>query len=64
MKVRSTIQNVVFWISLGAIIWLIAGTIAFIIGAEDKIVWTCISGATLGVIGIKYSVRRNQRTGI
>jgi hypothetical protein len=64
MKVRSTIQNVVFWISLGAIAWLIAGTIAFVIGAEDKIVWTCICGASLGVIGIKYSVRRNQRTGI
>jgi hypothetical protein len=64
MKVRSTIQNVVFWISLGAIIWLVAGAIAFVVGAEDKIVWTCISGASLGVIGIKYSVRRNQRTGI
>jgi hypothetical protein len=64
VKVRSTIQNVVFWISLGAIIWLVAGTVAFIAGAQEKIIWTCISGATLGVIGIKYSVRRNQRTGI
>jgi hypothetical protein len=64
MKVRSTIQNVVFWISLGAIAWLVAGAIALYIGAETKIVWTCISGATLGVIGIKYSERRNRRTGI
>ena len=34
------------------------------IGAEAKVIWTCVVGAALGVIGIRYSIRRARRSGI
>jgi glycopeptide antibiotics resistance protein len=31
---------------------------------ETKYVWTCVCGAALGVIGIRYTIRRNRRSAI
>jgi hypothetical protein len=60
----SNIKTVVALIALGSIAWLAAGVIALAMGAESKIIWTCVVGASLGVIGIRYSIRRSRRSGI
>jgi hypothetical protein len=60
----SNIKTVVLLIALGSIAWLAAGVVAIALGAEAKIIWTCVVGATLGVIGIRYSIRRSRRSGI
>lgn len=60
----SNIKTVVVLIALGSIAWLAAGVVALAMGAESKIIWTCVVGASLGVIGIRYSIRRSRRSGI
>ena len=60
----SNIKTVVFLIALGSILWLAAGIVAVAVGAESKIIWTCVVGAALGAIGIRYSIRRARRSGI
>ncbi|PHX69468.1 MAG: hypothetical protein CK523_04105 [Actinobacteria bacterium] len=60
----SNIKTVVILIALGSIAWLVAGVVALAMGAESKVIWTCVVGAVLGAIGIRYSLRRSRRTGI
>ena len=60
----SNIKNVVTLIAVGTIACIAAGAVAVVIGAESKIIWTCVVGAVLGVIGIRYSIRRSRRSGI
>jgi hypothetical protein len=61
---KSTIKSVVTLVSIGTICWVTAGVIALAIGAESKIIWTCVVGAALGFTGIRYSVRRNRKSPI
>jgi hypothetical protein len=60
----SNIKTVVILIALGSIGWLAAGVVGLAMGAESKVIWTCVVGAALGAIGIRYSIRRSRRTGI
>jgi uncharacterized membrane protein HdeD (DUF308 family) len=64
MATKSTITSVVTLVSIGTICWVAAGVIALAVGAESKIIWTCVVGAALGVAGIRYSIRRNRKSGI
>jgi FtsH-binding integral membrane protein len=61
---KSSIKSVVTLIALGSICWVAAGVVAIAAGAQQKIIWTCFVGALLGVVGIRYSIRRNRRSGI
>jgi uncharacterized oligopeptide transporter (OPT) family protein len=61
---KSTITSVVTLVSIGTICWIVAGVIALAIGAEAKIIWTCVVGVALGLLGIRYSIRRNKRSAI
>jgi hypothetical protein len=61
---KSTIASVVTLVSIGTICWVAAGVIALAIGADTKIIWTCVVGAALGLTGIRYSVRRNRKSAI
>lgn len=60
----SNIRSVVTLVAIGTIGWLVAGVIATAMNAESKIIWTCIFGAILGALGIRYSIRRARRSGI
>ena len=60
----SNIKSVVTLIALGSIAWLAAGVVAIAMNADSKIIWTCVVGAILGITGIRYSIRRNRRSGI
>lgn len=61
---RTKISSVVALVSAGTIAWVAGGVIALAAGAEAKILWTCVVGVALGLTGIKYSIRRNNRSGI
>ena len=61
---HTSIKTVVTLIAIGSICWLAAGVVAIATGAEAKVIWTCVVGAVLGAIGIRYSIRRSRRTGI
>ena len=60
----SNIKNVVTLIAVGTIAWIGAGAVTVVIDAESKIIWTCVVGAVLGVMGIRYTIRRSRRSGI
>ena len=61
---QSNVRTVVLVIAIGTISWLIAGAAFLIADFETKYVWTCVCGAALGVIGIRYTIRRARRSGI
>lgn len=61
---ESNLKNTVVLIAVGTIAWLIAGAAFLVAGSESKYVWTCVCGAALGVIGIRYTIRRARRSGI
>ena len=58
------VRTVVILVTIGTVAWLIAGMVTLVIGAESKIIWTCILGAALGATGVRYSIRRAKRSGI
>jgi uncharacterized membrane protein HdeD (DUF308 family) len=64
MSQKSPIKTVVTLVAIGTIAWLIAGMVAITLEAESKYIWTCVVGALLGVTGIRYSIRRDRRSGI
>jgi CHASE2 domain-containing sensor protein len=60
----SHLRTVVTLVAIGTICWLVAGIIAIVLGAESKVIWTCLTGAVLGTVGIRYTIRRSRRSGI
>ena len=58
------LRNAVTLVAIGTICWVIAGVIAFAANSDAEIIWTCISGALLGLVGIRYTIRRERRSGI
>ena len=47
----------------GIVIWSIALVILIAIGASSEKIYTCIVGAVLGLIGLRYTIRRAKREG-
>lgn len=58
------LRNAVTLVAIGIMCWVIAGVIALAVGADAKVIWTCVMGAGLGVVGIRYTIRRDRRSGI
>ena len=58
------LRNAVTLVAIGIICWVVAGVIALASNADAKIIWTCISGAMLGLIGVRYTIRRERRSGL
>ena len=48
----------------GTLAWIVAGVIALAANAESKIIWTCVAGFVLGLIGLRYTRRRARRIGL
>jgi len=63
-KQGSPIKTVVILVAIGTIAWLIAGMVGITLDYDSKYVWTCVVGAALGATGIRYSIRRDRRSGI
>jgi hypothetical protein len=51
-------------VAIGIICWVVAGVIAIAVAADAKVIWSCISGAILGLMGIRYTIRRERRSGL
>ncbi len=58
------LRNAVTLVVIGIICWAIAGVIALAVNADAKILWTCVSGVVLGLLGVRYTVRRERRSGL
>jgi hypothetical protein len=58
------LRNAVTLVAIGIMCWVIAGVIALAVGAEANVIWTCVMGAGLGLVGIRYTIRRDRRSGI
>ena len=48
----------------GISIWVVAAIIGLLVDADAKFLWTCVTGAALGFVGIGYTVRRDRRSGL
>ena len=58
------LRNALTLVAIGTTCWVVAGVIALAVNAEAKVIWTCVSGAALGLIGVPYTIRRERRSGI
>jgi len=58
------LRNAVTLVAIGTTCWVVVGVIALASNADAKIIWTCISGAILGLVGIRYTIRRERRNGL
>lgn len=61
MARKSELPQVVIVILVGITCWVVATVIAIAVGAIAKIIWTCVVGALLGLIGLRYTLRRSKR---
>jgi uncharacterized membrane protein len=50
------LRNAVTLVAIGSTCWVIAGVIAIAMGADAKVIWTCVSGVILGLLGIRYTI--------
>ncbi len=51
-------------IIIGIVLWTIALVIAIIANAMAKVIFACVLGISLGLIGIRYTKRRAKREGL
>jgi len=54
-------KEAIFVIALGIVLWIIAFVFAIVINTDSKILWICVVGALLGVIGLRYTIKRGRR---
>jgi uncharacterized membrane protein YjjB (DUF3815 family) len=54
-------KQAIFVIALGIVLWIIAFVFAIVMDAESKILWICVVGALLGVIGLRYTIKHGRR---
>ncbi len=58
------LRNALTLVAIGTTCWVVAGVIALAVNADAKVIWTCVSGTALGLIGVRYTIRRERRSGI
>ena len=56
---RAAVATIIF----GIIAWCVALVIAFAASASNEKIYICITGAVLGLIGLRYTIRRARREG-
>ena len=57
-------KSAVTVIIVGISLWITGLVIALATHAESKVFFTCGVGIALGLIGIRYTIRRARRSGI
>jgi hypothetical protein len=57
-------KSAVTVIIVGITLWITGLVIALATHAESKVLYTCGVGIALGLIGIRYTIRRARRSGI
>lgn len=56
-------RKTLFVIAFGIVAWCVALVILIAVGASAEKIYTCIVGAVLGLLGLRYTVRRAKREG-
>ena len=51
----------IFVIAMGIVLWIIAFVFAFVMNADSNVLWICAVGALLGVIGLRYTIKRGRK---
>ncbi len=51
----------IFVIAMGIVLWIIAFVFAFVMNADSNVLWICTVGALLGVIGLRYTIKRGRK---
>jgi uncharacterized membrane protein YjjB (DUF3815 family) len=46
---------------MGIVLWIIAFVFAFVMNADSNVLWICAVGALLGVIGLRYTIKRGRK---
>ena len=54
-------KEAIFVIALGIVLWIIAFVFAIVMNADSNVLWICVIGATLGAIGLRYTIKRGRK---
>jgi len=54
-------KQAIFVIALGIVLWIVAFVFAVVMNADSNILWICVVGALLGVIGLRYTIKKGRR---
>jgi len=54
-------KQAIFVIAMGIVLWIVAFVFAVVMNADSKILWICVVGALLGVIGLRYTIKKGRR---
>lgn len=60
-NLNSELGKVIAFLIFGIFTWTLAALTFIIIGAALKLILVCVVGIALGLIGLRYSIRRNNR---
>jgi len=51
----------IFIIAMGIVLWIIAFVFAIVMDADSKALWICVTGAVLGLVGLRYTIKRGRK---
>ncbi|MFM7496257.1 MAG: DUF2530 domain-containing protein [Candidatus Nanopelagicus sp.] len=54
-------KQAIFVIALGIVLWIVAFVCAVVMNADSNILWICVVGALLGVIGLRYTIKKGRK---
>jgi hypothetical protein len=61
VRKRVNMKESIFIIAMGIVLWIIAFVFAVVMNADSNVLWICVIGALLGVIGLRYTIRRGRK---
>ena len=53
-------KQAIFVIAMGIVLWIVAFVFAVVMNADSNILWICVVGAHLGVIGLRYTIKKGR----
>ena len=53
-------KQAIFVIAMGIVLWIVAFVFAIVMNAGSNILWICVVGALLGVIGLRYTIKKGR----
>lgn len=51
----------IFIIALGIILWIVAFVFGVVMKADSNFLWICVTGALLGAVGLRYTIKRGRK---
>jgi len=57
-------KEAVFVIAMGIVLWIIALVFAIVMNASSTVLWICLIGALLGVVGLRYTIERGRKNAL